>query len=89
MNKSKAVNKMKEADLTEKSGQLWENRNKSWVILLVENKTPETVSRHKQYNEKIKNKKQRLFNAVSLRQQGKGQKIGPQSIQRITWSRKK
>lgn len=52
---------MKEADLTEKSGQLWENRNKSWVILLVENKTPETVSRHKQYNEKIKNKKQRLF----------------------------
>lgn len=89
MNKSKAVNKMKEADLTEKSGQLWENWNKSWVILLVQNNTPETVSRHKQYNEKIKNKKQRLFNAVSLRQQGKGQKIGPKSIQRITWSRKK
>ena len=44
----KAVNREKSSDLTKKAGQVW----KKMVIIVMENNTPETMSRRKQCNEK-------------------------------------
>ena len=54
MTESEAVNRIKTSDLNQDSGQLWGK----WVTIVMENNTPETTSRHKQYNGNIERSKQ-------------------------------